>query len=95
MPESYTVVAMTTGHLTQQDSILLEHEAIHHSDGMILIRDPGLFIKLYDEEVSMNFQPWYSESLRNIIEWAWHQDYRMIEFDCDAGRIDEFEIFDW
>ena len=60
-------------------------------------RETGFFIKLYEDEQSedVNLYHGYSETIKDIIRWAYESGYRMIEFDCDANVLPQFPVFDW
>ena len=89
--ETYRVLALSTGHLTQEDCQLLEGS----SSQMIMKRDAGFFVKLYEDDFLIPYEECYSETFKDIIRWAHQSGYRMIEFDCDAAELDKFTIFDW
>lgn len=101
--ETYTALAMSTGHLTRDDNSLLHaithrhpHALKHHFHGMIMNRDEGYFIKLYDERYLNEDIPEISPALQKIILYAHDQGHRLLEFDCDAPEYPElFDIFNW
>ena len=92
--EEYKVVAMSTSHLTEEDRDLLV-EAVNDADQMVLERETGFFIKLFDEEVPHNYRHGHSETIKDIIRWAHDSGYRMIEFDSDAEVLNQFPVFEW
>lgn len=91
--EKYTVLALSTGHLTAEDSLLLKE--LSRSSQMILGRDAGYFFKLYEDEVESNLDEGMSEHLKHIIQCAHNSGFRMIEFDSDANVLPQFATFDW
>ena len=93
-PEEYSVCAVSTGHLTQSDRDALKEAALSN-DPMIMKRLSGFFVKLYPHDISSNYHQDWSESLKNIICWVHESGYQMIEFDCDAGVLPQFPVFDW
>ncbi len=101
--EEYKVLAINSGHITRSDAALLSsmthshpHTLIHPFKNMIMERDAGYFIKLYDEEVDDSQFVGFSESLIKILKYAHQEGFRMIEIDCDAKQYPElFETFDW
>ena len=101
--ETYTCLALSTGHLTKEDNGLLHsithrhpHALDHLFYGMVMERDESYFIKLYEERYLNEDIPEFSPALNKIIEHAQSEGHRMIEFDRDAEQYPElFEIFDW
>lgn len=89
----YKVVVLSTAHLTEGDKDAMEL-GNHDNSQMIMKRDTGFFVKLYDE-VESNYCGFMSESLLKIIRWAHHERFSMIEFDSDARELSQFETFDW
>jgi len=101
--ETYTVLALSTGHITKEDNNLL-HSITHRHPytldhplrNMIMERDEGYFIKLYDHDPGLNQYPGISEALQKIMDFAYRQGHRLIELNCDAPDYPElFETFDW
>lgn len=89
----YKVVVLSTAHLTESDKDAMEL-GDHENSQMIMKRDTGFFVKLYDE-LESNYCGFMSESLLKIIRWAHHERFSMIEFDSDARELSQFETFDW
>jgi hypothetical protein len=81
--ETYRVMAISSGHLTFEDTQLLDYKANHYAENMVMGRDTGFFMKLYEKD-QCNDDDSYSESLKDIIRYAVTHGFRMIEFDCDA-----------
>ena len=94
--ETYTVMVLSTAHLTPQDTEVLSEQAKNPDEWMIMEREPGFFIKLYafaDHEGDNRFS--HSETLKNIIRYALANGHQMIEFDRDAVEmVDLFPVFD-
>ena len=90
--ETYGVVCLSTGHLTAPDVVELKRLA--RNPGMVLERDCGFFLKLYDG-VECNVSESYSFELNSIIKWACNLGVRMVEFDHDADEVAAFPIHDW
>lgn len=88
----YKAVAISTADITQHDMNNLPHI----DSGMIMQRDTGFFIKLYEEAEYnlMEFQH-LSFQLNTILQQAHYLGYRMVEIDCDAepvmGHLDEID----
>lgn len=83
--ESYRCVALSTAHLTPND--VAELSALCGSNPMIMARDTGWFVKLY-EEVESNVRPELSDTYNAIISAAVAAGFRLVEFDADATVID-------
>lgn len=92
--DEYKCVAVSTGHLTENDRDQL-HRAVHGPlfpegpavGNMIMERDTGWFMKLYGELDANMHGPIWSDQLQRLITWAHYAGYRMIEFDGDAPVI--------
>ena len=110
--ETYTVLAISTAHITKKDndvfiSITHRHPHVHGHPfaNMIMARDAGYFMKLYDEAYLNDLATYqqvmpeggrFSLALHKIIMYAHGEGHRMIEFDCDAPEYPElFETFNW
>lgn len=93
MCETYKALAVSTAHLTPEDIIILQQEAADSEEWMVMAREPGFFIKLYDE-VDANLHHGHSESIKKIIEYAVNQGFRMIEFDRDASELELFPVYE-
>jgi len=93
--EEYKVLAISTCHITIKDSATLNKKSKGLGKHMILSRDTGWFIKLY-EELEYNLKSEFSPSLIKIITFAHGNGYKMIELDADATEYPKlFEVFDW
>ncbi len=98
--ENYRAVAMSTGHLSEADRDALA-QAVLDGEQMVLQRRTGFFLKLMEDDdedaevASGNYSHGDSETIKDIIRWAYRRGYRMIEFDCDAQVMPQFPVFDW
>lgn len=93
--DTYQVIALSTGHLTEQDRDRLRKTCNDQDNNMVLCRDTGFFIKLYEELSPEDLPSWYSETLKRLILAIHRQGYRMIEFDSDAPVLDAFPVYEW
>ena len=93
--ESYTVVAMSTGHLTIEDRDALQEAANCVEENMVMARPTGFFIKLYDLADTEDLRHGHSESIKRIIQWAMGLGFQMIEFDEAASELSCFPIYEW
>lgn len=101
--DTYACLALSAGHLSKQDVDYLDALAGKKEDQMVMRRDTGYFIKLYDE-LSYNLCPprgdnrdrsGMSQGLADIIIFAHDMGFRLIEFDADASVVDCFPEHDW
>jgi hypothetical protein len=91
---SYRVIGLSTEHLADYDRIFLDRYAADPDCNMVMERDTGWFIKLFDDDVTPNLEyHGISESLKHIILSAWVSGFRMIEFDMDAPVNQALPIF--
>lgn len=88
--DTYKAIAISTSHLTQDDKDKLTNTA--ESDcGMIVERDTGYFIKLYDEvEYTRNLIDNLSQGAQDVIMACHDGGFTMIEFDRDADELLEY-----
>ncbi len=82
--DSYRVISISTAHLSPGDIIGLDSLANDSECQMVMKRDTGYFVKLYDDIETNNGFIGHSDSFDNIVINAYEAGYRMIEFDCDA-----------
>lgn len=95
--EEYRVLAVSTSHLHKSDIHGMECAARTGTEQMLMERDTGFFLKLYEEdtEPERNVRPEWSNDANRIIRWAYVHGYRMIEFDADAQTMDTFpEVYE-
>ena len=95
--EQYKCLALSTAHLTKKDAALLSD--LSSIDPMVMSRDTGFFIKLYDDQGGgddLNYKGGYSPDLRRVISYAISHGHRLIEFDNDVEiHGDVFAVHDW
>jgi hypothetical protein len=91
--ESYKVLVLSTAHLRDYDIQRLTHKARDPENNMVMERDTGFFVKLYDnldydqdEKQSLNFNV--------IVATAHNEGFRMLEFDRDAPVYDDFSSYE-
>ncbi|GBO89163.1 DUF5983 family protein [Marinobacter salsuginis] len=94
--ETYSAVAMSTGHLAPADFKLLDRMVDTQESTRILKRPYGYFIKLAGDahRVEHDLIHQASDALNRIIVWAKAAGFSLIEFDSDAGYIDGFTVFE-
>lgn len=90
--EEYRTAAVSTAHLKSGDLDALAKYTVS-DDNMIITRDTGHFIKLY-EDANYNMRVGLSDAYHNIIRYFWEQGFRMVEFDCDAPCLVDFPVFE-
>lgn len=93
--ETYAVVAMSTGHLTEDDRDALQEAANCAEENMVMARPTGFFIKLYDLADSDDLRHGHSESIKRIIQWAKGLGFQGIEFDEAANELPCFPVYEW
>ena len=91
--ETYSVVCLSTGHLTAPDVVELKRLA--RNPGMVLERDYGFFMKLFADDYENNLSDLYSSELNSIIKWACQRGFQMVEFDEAAEEVAHFPTHDW
>tara|TARA_A100001391_G_scaffold185236_1_gene153724 strand:- start:500 stop:778 length:279 start_codon:yes stop_codon:yes gene_type:complete len=91
--ETYSVLALSTGHIEESDNVALKAAA--YQTNMVMVRNSGYFIKLYQDEKASNIRPSYSYSLQKLIEFALDKGFGMIELDSAAEALEEFTLHDW
>lgn len=94
MAETYSTVALSTGHLTIKDAEALG-EAARAGDSMVAQRPTGFFIKIYRDGLHQNLRHGVSDQIRAIMEWAFNNGFGMVEFDAAAPSNDNFLTFEW
>ena len=90
--EQYRCVALSTAHIKKVDLMALDRQS--EDEQMVLVRDTGYFIKLYEEE-DYNCHSSYSLRLNVLIRKAHMAGFRMIELDRDAPILDNFPSSEW
>lgn len=91
---SYRTLVLSLAHITKEDEVVLAREKVNQDNGMILGRDTGFFIKLY-EDLEDCLMDDYSLPLKSLVIWAKEKGYSMIELDFEGPVMDEvFPTFD-
>ena len=89
--DTYRVVAVSTGHLTSSDMRYLEGVSKYvvdtERDNMVMARDTGWFIKLYDEP-EYNQRVGLSIAANELLKLAHMAGFKMVEFDSEAEVVD-------
>ena len=94
-PESYTCLCISTAHIQEDDALRLNIAAISDPPNpMILSRDTGFFVKLYEKHSSEVIDS-LSLPARKVFALAYAHGYRMVELDCDAKIYEGLETFEW
>ena len=94
--ESYKCAAISTAHISKSDRDHLEELA--GRDSMVMSREFGFFIKLYenDDGENDNYRDCMSTEFNMMVSYLYSQGYRMIELDCDAPTYPQlFTTFSW
>jgi hypothetical protein len=93
--EQYTTLVLSTAHISEEDiRYLSELDESHLLHNMVMERDTGIFVKLYEEfdpQVCADLE----QSFAGILEKATSLGYRMIEFDLDAPVVAELPVYEW
>lgn len=94
--ETYRCVCLSLKHITKEDSLRISQlsQSTLPEHGMIMERDTGFFIKLY-EITGSNYYRELSERVNRLLMWARSMGFRMVELDIDAPDLEEFKTFDW
>lgn len=88
--DKYQCIGVSTSHLTSDDKDKLSLTADGECN-MIMERDTGFFIKLYEEtEYTHNLCDNLSQEAQDVIMACHAAGFRMIEFDCDADELLEY-----
>jgi hypothetical protein len=90
--DQYKTVGISVDHISEADRDSLSELAADESCGMILERDTGWFIKLY-EDIDSNNRYLISEGLKSLLESCLKAGYRMIEIDCDAQTYENLPTY--
>ena len=82
--DHYKCLAISIAHLTSSDIRILECRPVNDTElNMIMERDTGFFIKLY-EDIEDNVYPAMTTTFNSILVQAAKAGYRLVEFDRDA-----------
>lgn len=91
LKETYSVMAVSTSNLPEDEVKALELR----ESTMLMKRDTGFFIKLYEEQ-NYSLDHWKGFThLSALITYAHDLGFRMIEFDGKAPILETFPKFDW
>lgn len=91
--ELYHTLSLSTSHLPEEDIQKLTDLSIENVN-FILVRDTGVFIKLYSE-LEYNSCGGLSDAYTSLIAYAASHGYGMIELDADAPVINAIPAFEW
>jgi len=94
MVETYMAVAISTAHLTQKDIDALGEAAADDGENMVMARKTGFFVKLYGHDQTSNLRHGHSQTIKDILRWAFGAGWNLVEFDRDADTVDIFPVFD-
>jgi len=97
--ESFKALVLSTGHLTEADRDTLVEAMNDPGEPMIMGRDTGFFVMLYDDQDS-NIGAFVTDhnlstTFMIIIGYAHNKGYRMIQFDADGPEEILFAKFSW
>ena len=91
--ETYQVIALSTSHIEEDDTSALCIAAFQTN--IVMERESSFFITVYMNDVAGNLSGDYSPSLCKVIEFAFNNNFEMIELDSDAEAIPELDQHDW
>lgn len=80
--DQYSTICISTAHVSKEDRTKLSRMCFDPNCNMIMKRDTGWFVKLYDEAEDNDYD--VSEDLKALFYYCVEAGFRMIEFDCDA-----------
>ncbi len=92
--DTYRTTAISTAHLSESDKELLSYLALRDDFQLIMERDAGYFIKIYEDVECYADETVYSDNLLGLILSAHQAGFRMIEFDTDAPPMKSAELFE-
>lgn len=97
--ETYATLCCSTANVTKEDIGVLQVAAHEKDESMIMGREYGFFVKLFDPEDDKgednpNRNARYSDALNAIVTHASECGFRMVEFDCDAPELPGFPTFE-
>jgi len=95
--ETYKTIVLSTGHISEADSIKLTN--LSSKDFMFYYTGYGWIIKLYQGDMGeveeLNDYSCLSPELNLLIKTLHFQGYGMIEFDSDGPVCDWLAVYDW
>jgi len=90
--DQYKAIGVSSAHLTLDDYNALEILGHDEDCGMVMGRDTGWLIKLYDmPENNLGYEG-MSDTFHKILVDAVEAGYRLVEFDTSAAVHDEFKV---
>jgi hypothetical protein len=95
--DTYRTVAVSTGHLSDRDKKILNHEARNHAFSTVAERPMGYFLKLpenFDDIEENYFLRSLSSDVQMLISFAIANQFSCIEFDCDAPPVDGYHYYE-
>lgn len=91
--DSYKAIGISTYHLSLDDTVDLDGLAFDRECNMVMKRDTGWFVKLYDSPQA-NDREHLTEHLKSLFRACLGAGFRMIEFDADASIYHNLQTFD-
>ncbi len=91
--DSYKAIGISNYHLSYADTVVLDDLASDRECNMVLKRDTGWFVKLYDSPDENNHES-MSQNLNSILSACLGAGYQMIEFDTDASVYHNLKTFE-
>ena len=93
-------IALSTGHVKEEDFALLEgltgREEIGWSVGNY---EEGAFVSFTQDDTEDFFNDveayGFSAPFVDVLKFAVKNNCHLVQFDCDADKYSELEIFDW
>ena len=95
--DTYRTVAVSTGHLSDSDKQILNHEARNNAFSTVAERPMGYFLKLpenFDDIEENYFLRSLSSDVQMLISFAIANQFSCIEFDCDAPPVDGYHYYE-
>lgn len=90
--DNYKVIGISTCHLSKADQVSLDELAQDEQCNMVMKRDTGWFVKLYEEK-EYNDGHAVSDNLKALLGFCFNAGYRMIEFDADASQYEYLTLY--
>ncbi len=83
--EQYRVLMVSTAHLSKSDCVAIQKLAEDCKCNMIMGRDTGWYVKLFDDPTSNQDYEGMSENFHTLLRAVLAAGFMMIEFDSAAG----------
>jgi hypothetical protein len=95
VPQTYTVLDVSTGHMTEKDNnLLLENP--NSCSPLVHPYEGGMDVLVPDNKGDLDFlEPYFSREFFLIIKYAYDNGYRYVQFDRDGPVYLELTKFDW